>query len=193
MNAQDSDWEGVLWNSDLAISLSSVIVVFFLFIFCYSRFWFCVTALCFTLCCRQKSHVNDILYIFFATFGGFHERAPDIVKCLNVWSPVSSIVWVGFRRCGLARRNMSPRLGFEVSKATDHFSCAFHASLGSSRCVLSAVSATMPDACCHASLIWWWWTLNSLELQSPNKPSISCLCHGVLSMGKYQKHYFSYL
>lgn len=59
--------------------------------------------------------------ICFATFGGFHEMSPYIVKYLNVWSPVSNTVWVGFRRCGHPRRNMSPRVGFEVSKAMYHF------------------------------------------------------------------------
>lgn len=63
---------------------------------------------------RHSTTTDDMC---FATFGGFHEMCPDIVKCLNVWPQVGNPVWEGFRRHGLSRRNMSPRVGFEVSKA----------------------------------------------------------------------------
>lgn len=37
----------------------------------------------------------------------------------------------------------------------------------------------MTGACWPVSLLWWWWTLIPLELQAPNKPSVSFLSQGV--------------
>lgn len=91
--------------------------------------------------------------ICFATFGGFHELSPYIVKCLNVWSPVSNTVWVGFRKYGHPRRKSNQGLALKFQKPCIISSVFSMLPVGCSRRVLSALSATMPDACYHASLM----------------------------------------
>jgi hypothetical protein len=50
-------------------------------------------------------------------YGGLTENGPHRLLCLNAWSPLNGIVWVGLGGTVFVREDVSLRVAFEAYKS----------------------------------------------------------------------------